>query len=336
MSQTSQQPRASGSNTFVTVLKVLFRLLIVILFGVLIGAGLYYGVPWVYRNVIQPVQNNTAEIQSLQSELDRLQTQMQEQASDQEDQVDALEGELEALQGTTETLQGTTEAQAGALSTADARLSTLEPGLESVSQTLSDQGETIDELGDQQTAMLDRLADQEEALTQQESALESLETDLTDQLAELDVAYREVLSTTEPLVQRLAWLQIAQDLLRVRLLLLEDNPGVALDTLDIAIEHLNGAVALQPEISPVATDLRERMETLATLIEDQSFRVTPTLESLWVDVISRVLPEAPTFSTPTPTRTPFITPTPTQTPPVTPTPTPTPTPTRTPTPTPEG
>jgi len=289
------------------VLKVLFRLIIVILFGVLIGAGLYYGVPWVYRNLIQPVQNNTAEIQSLQSELDRVQTQLQEQASDQKDRADALDDRVERL-------QGTTEAHAQALDTAEAQLSTLEPGLESVSQTLNDQGVTISELSEEQAAVLERLDDQEEELAQQEVALDALETDLTTQLAQLNVAYQDVLSTTEPLMQRLAWLQIAQDLLKVRIMLLENNPGVAVDTINIALEHLNAAVALEPDIAPTATDLRDRMTTLSTLIEERSFRVTPTLEALWVDVISRVLPEAPTFSTPTPTSTPFVTPTPTPTP----------------------
>jgi hypothetical protein len=188
-------------------------------------------------------------------------------------------------------------------------------------------------LSDQQAAILDRLADQEEALAQQESALDTLETEtndqlteVTDQLTDLDVAYQEVLSTTQPLVQRLAWLQIAQDLLRVRLLLLENNPGVAVDTIDIAIEHLNSAVALEPEMAVAATDLRDRMATLSTLIEERSFRVTPTLEALWVDVIGQVLPEAAEFLTPTPTQTPGATPFPTRTPFTTPTPSPTPAP----------
>ena len=232
-----------------------------------------------------------------------------------------------------EALQSTTEVQAQALSTSEARLSTLEPELATVSQAVGDQGDAIREISDQQATLLTRLGDQEEALSQQESALDTLESDLSDQLMELDddlteleLGHQEVLSTTEPLVQRLIWLQIAQDLLRIRLLLLEDNPGVAVDTIDIAFEHLNGAVSIQPEIAPIATELRDRMVTLSTLIEEDSFRVTPTLEALWVDVISRVLPEAPEFATPTPTRTPFVTPTTTETPEVTPTPTPTPTP----------
>lgn len=344
MSQTSQQSRTSQPNTFAKVLKVIVRLTIVLLFGALIGVGLYYGVPWIYRNVVQPVQNNTADIQSLQSELDRVQTLLQDQASDQENRAVALEGEMGTLQATVET-------QAQALGTAQARLSTLEPGLGSVSQTLSDQEGAINELAEEQTAILERINDQEQVLIDQETALDTLEaelsdqlTDLTDQLTDLNIAHQEVISATEPLVQRLAWLQIAQDLLRVRLLLLEDNPGGAVDTIDIALEHLNAAVALEPDIAPTAVDLRERIVTLSTLIEDRSFRVTPTLEALWVDVISRVLPEAPAFSTPTPTRTPFttLTPPPTRTPFLTPTPTPIPTrtsdvtPTPTPTSAPEG
>lgn len=326
MTQTSEQPRSSEPSAIVKVLKVLVRLVIVVLFGLLIGAGLYYGVPWVYRNVIQPVQNNTAEIQSLKTEMDRIETELQEQTSAQGDRARTLEGELG-------TLQGTTEAQAQALSTAEARLSILEPDMEILAQTLDDQDGAISELSDQQAAILDRLADQEEALAQQESALDTLETEtndqlteVTDQLTDLDVAYQEVLSTTQPLVQRLAWLQIAQDLLRVRLLLLENNPGVAVDTIDIAIEHLNSAVALEPEMAVAATDLRDRMATLSTLIEERSFRVTPTLEALWVDVIGQVLPEAAEFLTPTPTQTPGATPFPTRTPFTTPTPSPTPAP----------
>jgi chromosome segregation ATPase len=112
---------------------------------------------------------------------------------------------------------------------------------------------------------------------------------------------------------RLALLQTAQDLVKVRLLLLEENPGTARDTLDLAIAHLDQASALMSSQAETLEDVRNRMTALDDLIARRSFRARPDLEALWADVMDLVVPlTAQSAVTATQTTSPLPTPTPSQ------------------------
>ena len=108
-------------------------------------------------------------------------------------------------------------------------------------------------------------------------------TDLSEQTS-------QVAGRAEKLEGRLALLQTAQDLLKVRLLLLEENARSAQDTLTLAIAHLEQAAELIPEQAQRLQELQGRMAGLGELIEERSFRAAPELESLWADVMDLVLP----------------------------------------------
>ena len=109
---------------------------------------------------------------------------------------------------------------------------------------------------------------------------------------------------------RLALLQTAQDLVKVRLLL-EENPGTARDTLGVAVTYLHQASTLMPLQAETLEDLRNQMTALDDLIAQRSFRARPNLEALWADVMDLVVPlSSQSTVTATGTTSPLPTPTP--------------------------
>ncbi len=190
-------------------------------------------------------------------------------------------------------LQETASVNNAAIATAVARIDALETQPQSSPQRrrtrLRHKAALRKDL-DAVTRSLDRLAAD---LEQQQEALTSLEEDLGPRLTTLEVQADALTLSDSDVQARLVLLQSAQGLIRVQLLLLEDNPGAARSGLAIAIEHLNRYSALVPEQSDVAAGLIARIEELDALIEVRSFRTTPTLEALWADIVAMALPPLP-------------------------------------------
>ncbi|WKZ37826.1 MAG: helix-hairpin-helix domain-containing protein [Anaerolineales bacterium] len=79
-------------RAFVNFLRALLKLILVAALIVVIGAALYYGLPYIQRTFIAPVEQNTAEIQGMDAEIASLQTQLNEMKT----RVDALESSAKA------------------------------------------------------------------------------------------------------------------------------------------------------------------------------------------------------------------------------------------------
>jgi len=273
-------------RTLGTVLKILLRLLVVLIFGTLIGAGVYLGIPWLYRATVVPVQENTDAIADLTQRLALTETETDRAADALQERTANMEGEIVAL-------QETASVNNAAIATAVARIDAFETQATELTTTTESQAEAQAALRkdlDAVTRSLDRLAAD---LEQQQEALTSLEEDLGPRLTTLEVQADALTLSDSDVQARLVLLQSAQGLIRVQLLLLEDNPGAARSGLAIAIEHLNRYSALVPEQSDVAAGLIARIEELDALIEVRSFRTTPTLEALWADIVAMALPPLP-------------------------------------------
>lgn len=65
-------------RAFVNFLRALLRLIVLVIFIGGIGALLYYGLPYINRTFIAPVERNTAQIKKLETEISALQTQLDE------------------------------------------------------------------------------------------------------------------------------------------------------------------------------------------------------------------------------------------------------------------
>ncbi len=290
----------SGGSALGRFFRGLLRLIFVLIVGALVGLGLYYGVPWIYQTLVRPVQQHEAAIAALEQQVDQEHERLQEENQALQERVADLETELTEL-------RETTAVQTQDLSAAEEQAGTLES----------------------------RLVQIEEKLDEQQETLRALQTGLGEQTAAAAGQYEYLEAWAYRVNRQIVFTQMAQDLLKVRLMLLEENPRAAQDALALAVEHLDRVTADSGEFGQELAGFRERMVALDPLIADRSFRVTSDLEALWADVMDLALlaetPEAAVEAAGTPTAGPF----PTRTPYLTPTPYPTPTPFLSPLPTPK-
>lgn len=97
-------------KAFFNFLRALLRLIVLVIFIGGIGALLYYGLPYINRTFIAPVEKNTSQIKNLETEISSLQTQLDEM----NDRVSALETSVEAQTASIqklEEMQATLDAQ---------------------------------------------------------------------------------------------------------------------------------------------------------------------------------------------------------------------------------
>lgn len=341
MTQTTPQASRSFWRTLGNVLKVVLQLTLIAIFMGAIAVALYLAIPWLYRETIVPVQNNAAAIEDLDRRLGAVASQADEQSGDLQSRNAELEGEVVQL-------QETVAVQERLLATAAAELATVVPAAEALMETTDAQAADLASLERSLARAVQALewqAEDLEAETERVAELErnlaALGTAVTDQVDGLS-------TRTDGLLSRIALLQAAQDVVRIQLLLAEENPGLAQGSLTYVIDHLMRAAALDPALQVDVTAWADRVSELEILIQERSFRVGPALESLWADIADRALPPLPATTdlvapatldaagaAVTDTLTTTVTLTLTVTPTLTPLPTPTPYVTLTPTPTPE-
>ncbi len=232
-----------------------------------------------------PVQENTDAIADLTQRLALTETET-DQAADALQERTANRSEIVAL-------QETASVNNAAIATAVARIDALETQATELTTTTENQAEAQWRCGKTLMPSHGLWTGWQQTWSNNEEALTSLEEDLGPRLTTLEVQADALTLSDSDVQARLVLLQSAQGLIRVQLLLLEDNPGAARSGLAIAIEHLNRYSALVPEQSDVAAGLIARIEELDALIEVRSFRTTPTLEALWADIVAMALPPLP-------------------------------------------
>jgi predicted nucleic acid-binding Zn-ribbon protein len=279
---THQQPASTPpANPILQAIGSFFRFVITLVFvlivGTLVGVGIYYGVPWVYHSLVQPVQQNTARVTALEQRM------IQEQARLQDENL---------------TLQE--------------RIAVLETEMTTLREQSAVQAQEIEESAEQIQQLEPRITQVEQDLAAQQQVVEAFYTELHDAVTDAGAQSDQITEQTKDFEGRLALLQTAQDLLRVRILLIEGDTGSARDTIALAWGHLEQAMTLMPEQAETLLELQRRVVGLNRLIEERSFRVLPELESLWADTIDLILPAilppaevlapvVPVEGTPTPT-----------------------------------
>ena len=274
-----KQRRGAGA----IVIKVILRFLLLTILGALVGAAFYFGVPLVYRATVVPVQQNTDAIRTLTQRVDQAETRVAHVSDALQERTAGMEGEITALQ----------EDSAGhenALTTAENRITTVEGQIAGLNETVAAQAEVQTTLErDIQAAarQITRLGNQ---LGDHTTELGALETRLAESLEELQAQSEILTEGHETTLGRLALLQAAQDLIRVQLLLQEDNSGAARNGLQVVVTHLTRYAAMLPDRASEAALLAARVEALDTLIAERSFRTAPTLEALWADIADMVVP----------------------------------------------
>jgi cell division protein FtsB len=253
--------------------RFLVRLLFVIVVGVLIGLGLFYGVPWLYRQLVLPVQEQGTRITALEEQWNQAQDQSRTENKRLQDRLTALEEQVTQLK-------------------------------EEHASQVQAQADLKQRLEGQET----RLAQLEKDLAAQTATLTTLRDTLRQETASWQTGRESAAAQLNALEGRLALLQAAHDLLKVRLLLLEENPGAARLAVALAVAHLDQASTWLPDQASALALLRQRAVELDGLIAERSFRVGADLETLWSAVVELTVPGAAAagFLTPTVTVTPTL------------------------------
>lgn len=88
-------------RAFVNFLRALLRLILTAVLIAAVGAALYYGLPYLQRTFIAPVERNAAEIRDMKAEIAALQTQLEEMTT----RVGALESSIESHTAALEKLE---------------------------------------------------------------------------------------------------------------------------------------------------------------------------------------------------------------------------------------
>jgi chromosome segregation ATPase len=232
---------------------VLLRLIFVVVLAILIGVGIYYGVPWVYWRLVIPVQDSAARIEMLQRDLENTRADWNTELTEQGQQISALESDL---------------------ATQKERIAALEADIERTDELLTAQGETLGEL---QTT----LDGTEETTGQLGGEVEVLYGEL-DTLRDEIADPNRVAATFE---RRLILLQAWGEILKARLHLLEDNTGSARQALALARANLERVIALssEPDVEALIA-VRERLDAADTAIEGRPFVAMNELEIIWRDL----------------------------------------------------
>jgi chromosome segregation ATPase len=191
-----------GPSPIGWLIRFLLRLAIVVALGVILGAGVYVGVPALVRALMEPVVQNTADIEILEEELLALRDREEREQEQLRDQLNRLGAELTVSREQVASQQA----------------------------TLEDLNERAQQLESSQDD-LDLLSGKMDTI---ESQLAELEGDLR-QLEETDPE-AEIAATT--LLEKFAILRTMELVSRARLELLRDNPGLARENLEAAIESL--------------------------------------------------------------------------------------------------
>ncbi len=270
-------------RTVGTMLKVLLRLLVILILGILIAVGLYYGVPWTYRTLVRPVQEQAARIAALEQRITQEQDRTRTELRRFQERLTTLEEELQDAREENARHAASLSLQEEALDAAMERIETLEG----------------------------QLATLEDELQAREEALDALQEELAEALTAMEGREEGIAAQVDRLSGRLALLQTAQDLLRVRLFLLEENPRAAIEALALADAHLERASLLMPEQATALAALQDRVGALQGLIEARSFRVGLELEALWAELVELALPAPVTTTETTLEVTPGLSPLPT-------------------------
>lgn len=196
-------------SIFVLFLKVLFRLILVLLVGIILGAALYFGFQFVYKELVIPTQQNATDLQNLNTRINQQWELLQEKNKELEERLSETESDQEKTTN---------------------QISELVTDIEQIS------------------ADLDAYQIQQEDLATQIKKIDQSIVDLMDQNKDLTTQNEDLIASVEglevekklqPIYQDLQIFKVLLQVNRSRLFLVQDNYGLAKQELELANELLN-------------------------------------------------------------------------------------------------
>jgi len=300
MSTSPAAPQKPGF--FVRLLRFLVRLFLATLLGIGLGAVLFFGIPALYREFIQPVRDHTVQLRLLEVGQTSAATQTAGQIFD-------LSARLENL-----------EAQSDANKAAAAELRTLQTAVSSAESSISAQATSSAE-------QLNALATLDVGQQKAQASIENSKQILIDSIDSLDARMNALetvqakAAASQELTDQVRLLRAMQLVLRAEFYLGDNNYG-------LAAQDIASALGLLNEIAPTlpagqAADALEAagyLESALVDLPDRPVTANAKLQTAW-QVLLGYAPTATPTPLPSETPTPIVTMLPDLT--VTPTPSPT-------------
>lgn len=282
--------------------RVLIRLVFVIVIGIGLGAGLYFGISALYRQFIQPVQEHSLRLNALEGSFEQSVQQQSRRMGELASRLDTLEARGDTQKGSLADLQAHLDALETAQSTHTASLAS-----------------TAGHLSELRSAVTD-LSDRSESV---QAALDALETDmqvaqadlkaagsLTDSLSEQVDENGGNLDSLATLVEQESarWEEMRRELqvMRVMELITRSRYSLAQNNLSLAQSDIRAGrellLELQGELpsnqAQLVAEAGARLESALGDLPRAPVSAADELEGAW----QLLLQGLPAQSTPTPTR----------------------------------
>ena len=251
------EERESGPSFASRFFRVLLRMLVVVIFGILIGAAAYYGIPALYRNLVQPVQTNSERIIAVEEALSELRKDLQEQKSESASDYASLEGQL----------AGQREAMAELL-----------VENESLNTSLEDFEARLEDV---------------EALPAMLETLETRQEEMLDTLATVQASLEDLQNMDSPVQQlerKFQLLRVMELVTRARFWMIEDNLGLASQDVASAREILAAVLEGAPQEQQVGPII-ERLDQILLELPEKPVIAADDLEIVWKLLIQATEPE---------------------------------------------
>ena len=288
---------------FIKFVRALVRILLILLLAVLLVAGIYYGVPALYRRYVRPVETNLARLNDAQSRQEQSNQQINQRLDELERRLEGLELQndshkqtLDEVQARMDEMESAQQAGGGAQATAIARQDELEA-------TLAAMGANLEQV-QAEIAAVDQAIGRTSLLVQElVNSTEAGESPLQELRNELQLVKAMELLT------------------RSRVYLVEDNLGLAQQDVSAArllLAKMGGDVPSY-QVKPLAAIIA-RLDAALSNLPSKPVLAAEDLEVAWQLLRDGLPGEAtpqptPTIGTGTPaamgvTETPTTTPTP--------------------------
>ena len=288
---------------FIKFVRALVRILLILLLAVLLVAGIYYGVPALYRRYVRPVETNLARLNDAQSRQEQSNQQINQRLDELEQRLEGLELQndshkqtLDEVQARMDEMESAQQAGGGAQATAIARQDELEA-------TLAAMGANLEQV-QAEIAAVDQAIGRTSLLVQElVNSTEAGESPLQELRNELQLVKAMELLT------------------RSRVYLVEDNLGLAQQDVSAArllLAKMGGDVPSY-QVKPLAAIIA-RLDAALSNLPSKPVLAAEDLEVAWQLLRDGLPGEAtpqptPTIGTGTPaamgvTETPTTTPTP--------------------------
>ncbi|MCC7357912.1 MAG: hypothetical protein IT317_00445 [Anaerolineales bacterium] len=252
----------------------LLRLVFVLLLAVALGVGVYYGLPWLYRTLVQPVQTHSTQIQDLYNRVEGVRAGIEAGQAAQNDRLTALETANDAQRLQLDSTVTQSNAQQTALEAQQEQLDAATTQAGDMATALEAETSDREALATQVTELQAQLADQAAAQATAQGTLDELAPATDANTAQVTV-----------LQQQVRLLRLENALLRAQIQIGAENLGDARTTLTTTVGAMQTFVETPGVFSADdQASLTVRLNAAQALIDAEPAAALVDLDSIWAEM----------------------------------------------------